>query len=79
MIDAKAAVTSARKYFSELSSRHALDMSVEEVELDSENEVWQVTLGYITNAYSGNKEYKIFEIDAETGEVLSMKIRELDY
>ena len=75
MVDARSAVASARKYFSELSGRSALDLSVEEVEHDTNERIWKVTLGYIVNAFSGSKDFKLFEIDDQTEEVISMKIR----
>ena len=58
-------------------------MLVEEVEqLDGH---WLITLGYdapgIVSAFGGkeNRDYKTFKVDRETGEVVSMKIREVEH
>jgi len=54
--------------------------SVEEIELDAKREYWFVTLGYFEGGQSpfgGNKVYKLFKVDAHTGEVVVMKIREI--
>ena len=68
------------------------DILLEEVELSENKMLWYVTLGFnrpvtkterslIPEAISLNtkydREYKIFAVDAETGEVKSMKIREV--
>lgn len=72
-LNAKQAVEIARKYISELTGRDASEFSVEEVELSDDK--WMITLGYLKTIYSSGKEYKIFGIDAYSGEVLFMKIR----
>ncbi|MEC4819906.1 MAG: hypothetical protein SAK29_42550 [Scytonema sp. PMC 1069.18] len=68
------------------------DLLLEEVELSEDKRVWYVTLGFsrpvaktertlipdvISLANKTEREYKIFAVDAETGEVKSMKIREV--
>ncbi|MGI2909138.1 hypothetical protein [Tolypothrix sp. VBCCA 56010] len=68
------------------------DILLEEVELSENQKFWYVTLGFsrpvakterslipdaisLTTKYE--REYKIFTVDAETGELKSMKIREV--
>ena len=68
------------------------DILLEEVELSDNKNFWYVTLGFsrpvaknertlipdvISLATKTEREYKIFTVDAETGEVKSMKIREV--
>jgi hypothetical protein len=68
------------------------DILLEEVELSENKQYWYVTLGFsrpvaksektlipdvISLATKTEREYKIFTVDAETGEVKSMKIREV--
>jgi hypothetical protein len=81
MIDARQAAKVAAQYYEEISGERA-KLSIEEVEIDDSGDFWLITLG-ISDIYGigsvGNKvrEYKIFKIDAETGEVKSMKIRKV--
>jgi hypothetical protein len=85
MIDAKAAVESARSYAAEVLGEFR--PTVEEIEREEykTREVWKITLGFPSNVYSAgraslglpSREYKSFPIDAETGQALAMKIREL--
>jgi len=67
------------------------DILLEEVEISDDRRFWYVTLGFsrltgktenlisepISFSSQYEREYKIFTIDADTGEVQSMKIREL--
>ena len=78
-IDAKQAVEIATKYYTTVSGERAT-ITVEEVELDGG--FWVITLGISDSysiAFSGNaaKSYKQFRINAEKGEVMSMKIRKV--
>jgi hypothetical protein len=66
------------------------DLRLEETELSEDRQYWLITLGYdrpipshndlfggiagIINKYQ--REWRVFKVDAETGEVLSMKIPE---
>jgi hypothetical protein len=66
------------------------DLRLEETELSEDRQYWLVTLGYdrptpvhldqlmgiggLNRKYQ--REWRVFRVDAETGEVLSMKIRE---
>jgi hypothetical protein len=91
MIDVKQAVKSAESYardlFSERDLRH---LRLEEVELSDDGRQWKVTLGWVEPAVAKPglmingavhklpRVYKLFEVDAETGAVSSMKIRNLN-
>lgn len=51
---------------------------IEETELSDDERYWFITLSYLMASTFGirQKEYKVFKVDAYTGEVRSMKIRE---
>ena len=66
------------------------DLRLEEAELSEDKKHWFITLGFIrpvdktSNLVADllairnyEREYKVFKIDATTGEVQSMKIREV--
>jgi hypothetical protein len=80
MIDVKKAVTAALTYAQELGRSGA---TLEEVERSSDDRYWLVTLGFarrlndlsVLGGIKYEPDYKVFKVDAETGEVLSMKIR----
>lgn len=90
MIDVKQAVRSAEVYarllFPESELQH---LRLEEVDRSEDDSRWLITLGWVEPAVTGNgivfsagaqrlpRVYKLFEIDAETGEVTSMKIRDV--
>jgi hypothetical protein len=82
MIGVKQAVESAKQYAFEILGD--AQSTVEEVDRDEykNRPVWQITLGF-TRAYSAYpvphsvRDYKSFLVDAETGETMAMKIREL--
>ena len=80
-IPAKQAVIAATTNFTEVTGITS-GVTVEELELTEDGKYWMVTLGYsepgMLPAYlSGAKSYKSFKVDAKTGDVLSMKIREI--
>jgi hypothetical protein len=84
MIDVKQAAQSATNFITGLYSDQVIsDVRLEEVELSEDTKYWLITLsfpappspGVIT--FGGRRQYKIFKVDADTGTVLSMKIREL--
>jgi|GEM_PF-228812 hypothetical protein len=65
-------------------------LRLEETELSDDNQYWLITLGFdrpvgehldplqaVVNNKKYEREYRIFKIDAQTGKVQSMKIREL--
>ena len=92
-IDVRAAVHAAQIYFQslqDLMGNETTNLRLEEVELSEDKKFWLITLGYdLSNSVKNNpletigigivenREYKIFKVDSETGEVESMKIREL--
>jgi hypothetical protein len=79
-IDVKQAVAKAMEYIKDLIP-NAPGLTLEEVERSGPD--WLVTLGYLEKNVSpiaalaggSQKTYKVFRIDAATGEVVSMKIR----
>jgi hypothetical protein len=91
MIGVKEAVQAAISYLQELqsvvlSSQPVQELRLEEVELSepSSNQTvshWLITLSYTVRedplGMHLSRKYKIFTIDAATGKVQSMKIREL--
>lgn len=91
-IDVREAVNIAEKYFDSVKDMMGLqvnDLRLEEVELSEDKNFWLITLGFnrLTDTAKNHlglptiprheREYKIFNIDAQTGEVKSMKIREV--
>jgi hypothetical protein len=83
MINVKEAVKKAAEYFSDLYGSQFDNVLVEEVE--ETDGCWLVTLGYdvvptVFSQVSGiRRRFKVFKIDGETGEVISMKIREVEH
>jgi len=79
-ISPKEAVIAATKHFTEVTGITS-GVSVEELELTEDAKYWIVTLGYIEPGRAltlmGSKCFKTFKINATTGDVLSMKIREV--
>jgi len=62
------------------------NLALEEVELSSDEEFWLITLGFTPPANNlialaganVKREYKIFKIKSESGNVISMKIRSIN-
>lgn len=92
MIDVKEAVQVAKLAANDFLGQETTlkDLMLEEVELDTTNRTWVITLGFnvpapnklerIGAALAGQtyvRKYKTFIIDSETGEFRSMKIREV--
>jgi hypothetical protein len=86
MIDAKVASLSAYNYLDSLQDVMGggfQDIRLEEVELTDDKDYWLITLGYdLPDKFKGalglevfRREYKLFRVNAQTGEVESMKIR----
>ena len=85
MIGVKEAVSIAFKLFQELyDTRRFEDILLEEVEMAEDRTAWQVTIGFYRRMPSVNlvesigskkyiRTYKIFRIDAGSGEMISMK------
>lgn len=87
MIDVKQAVDSAKKYAAQLLGDQYFT-TLEEVELSEDGPWWLVTLGFHSPTTLGGVKsafglpstpifYKLFEINRESGEVRSMKIRQV--
>ncbi len=87
---AQAAKTFARDLFVDEDLRH---LRVEEVEFSADQRLWNITLGWVEPAVRASaslipmhadgglqklpRVYKLFSIDAETGAVQGMKIRDV--
>ena len=83
-IDVKKAVNAARGYLNDMSpliGAEVKDIRLEEVELTDQQDFWLITLGFnrrvngpiIPNQYE--RDYKLFKVNALTGDVEAMKIR----
>jgi len=57
----------------------ASDVRIEEVELSDDERFWLITLSFSPpdHPFSMQREYKLFKVDASSGEVKSMKIRQV--
>jgi hypothetical protein len=80
--DVKTAVELAGKYLSDLLQIPVQNMLLEEVERSGS--YWRITLSYPDPSPSfrtlvGGRTYKIVELDAETGEFVAIKIRNVAY
>lgn len=79
MLDAKEAAGKALKYFQELYPHLGGPILLEEIERTEDGKFWLVTLSYA--AVPGDvfvlsrREYKVFKVNDDSGEVVSMKIR----
>jgi hypothetical protein len=87
-VDVKTAVKAATDYFAELYSSPFADLALEEVEKAFRHGTnkWLVTLGYVPARRTASglatlpgtpRQYKLLTVDAETGEVESMKVAKL--
>ena len=86
MIDVKDATKAAIRYFSDLYGSKYSNLALEEVELSNDEQYWLITLGYDVNELAqffgpskANRNYKIFKINARTGDIVSMKMREISH
>jgi len=93
MIDVKTAIARAAEYAKEWLGSGQVFLEEVELSKRGASAIWLVTLSIprrdkppaVGLTYSptpaellyGGREYKIFEVDAETGEVRSMKIRDM--
>ena len=88
MLDVKEATQVALSYFEDLYGEDAFsNVLLEEVEREEDDDTpyWLITIGFTEtksggpmSALASNRRYKRFKVDAETGEVLSMKIRSVE-
>jgi hypothetical protein len=81
MIDVKQAVDIASRYLISLFADKApSNVQLEEVELSEDEKYWFITLSFMEMLpflVNPRKSYKLFKINADTGQVQSMKIREV--
>ena len=85
MLDVRVAAQKASEYFAQLYPvEGASNVQLEEVELSDDGKYWFITLSYplppevpVLN-FNFKRKYKVFKIDAKTGEVKSMKIRRVE-
>ena len=84
MINVKEAVQKAAEYFADLYPNKFPRVLVEEIERT--NGDWLITLGFddVPDFFSQlprtpTRRFKLFKIDGQTGEVLSMRIREVEH
>jgi len=92
MVDVKQAVKSAESYARELFGEKELrHLRLEEVELSDDGQQWRITLGWVERSVTQPglifqngtvqklpRVYKVFEVDAESGKVNTMKIRDVE-
>ena len=82
MLSVKDDAARAAEYFRQLYGSQFGNVLIEEVEqrLEGASTYWYITLGYdvdlVLFGARPHRAYKIFKINAETGDILSMKIRE---
>ena len=84
MIDVKEATQKVKEYLVSFFP-DAEKVQLEEVELTDDKSHWYISLSYEGMSHSvassllvgKSVRYKIFKLDAETGEVVSMKIRDI--
>jgi hypothetical protein len=83
MISVKEAAEKAAEYFTDLYHNQFTNVLLEEAERTGRN--WLINLGYDRPsnlpqfARKGPRAFKVFKVDGETGEVISMKIREVEH
>ena len=84
MIDVKEATQKVKEYLVSFFPE-AEKVQLEEVELTDDKSHWYITLSYEGMSHSvassllvgKSVRYKIFKLDAESGDVISMKIRDI--
>lgn len=92
MLDVKEAAQRASEYFAGLYADQGVsNVQLEEVELTDDGQYWLITLSYpvvpaadrpvmpvMPFNFALKRKFKVFKIDAKTGEVKSMKIRNVE-
>lgn len=82
LTDVRLAVSNAQKYLRDFYPE-IQKVQLEEVEFDSISQQWLITLSFPdTETFPVGlglltRKYKLFKIDAQTGEVIAMKIRQI--
>lgn len=90
LLTVNSAVINAMQFVKELYKNQKLeDVLLEEVEFSESSNQWLVTIGFTINKEKDNssslilskreteRKYKVVHIDAQSGEFISMKIREI--
>jgi hypothetical protein len=88
MVDVKQAIEIAKQKASEMLNQNPAAVNLEEIERESYNgrDVWSITLSFPRNLQSVSAigrigadplQYKRFLIDAESGEFVALKLREV--
>ena len=91
MVDVKAAVAKAMDYLKDMYQiEHFRDVLLEDVDISEDNRYWNVTIGFTRHQESTSggpmatligqstefkREFKVFQIDAESGDLRSMRSR----
>jgi len=90
-VDVRNAVGAAQNYIASLQDMigRPEDLRLEEAELSEDKQYWLITLGFnrlvdktsnpladLMATRNYERDYKVFKINAQTGEVQSMKIRQ---
>ena len=83
MLDVKEAAQRASAFLAGLyTDQDVSNVQLEEVELSDDGKRWMITLSFPEPSQLGTfkfrRKYKVFTIDAKTGDVKSMKIREVE-
>lgn len=86
----RAAVSAVKdycQYIQDLIRLSTNDIRLEEIELSDDKQFWLITISFEAKTfteelsmgirYRDEREYKIFKVNAQTGEIESMKIREV--
>jgi hypothetical protein len=87
MLDAKQAILTAKQKAAEMLDQPPAKLSLEEIERESYKgrDVWFITLGFPRDLGPADSywritadplQYKVLLIDAETGDLVAMKLRE---
>jgi len=82
---AKEASKAALAYFEDIFQAKYDNVAVEEIELLEDSTLWLVTIGYqlpetslLLIPNSSPRQYKVFQVSADTADVKSMKIRKVN-
>lgn len=88
MLDVKQAAMNADDYLHQLYAEQLpSEVQLEEVEMTDDEKHWMITMSFVPQNQASTlpsmlrtpkRRYKQFKIDAETGRVLSMKIRNVE-
>lgn len=85
MVTVKEAARKAVEYLWDLNREDVTYTNVLVEEVEQTDRYWLITLGYdspsVLSAFGGkgSRDFKFFKVDRETGEVVSMKIREVEH